>query len=168
METTTDKARRFLSHKRIAVVGVSRSRADFSRMVLRELLRRGYDAVPVSLTAEEAEGRRCFSRLPEIQPPVAGALLLTPPAQTQEAVRDCLEAGIRSIWMHRGAGAGAATPEAVALCRAADVELVSDLCPFMVLSDAGLLHRVHGFLRRRTHRHPEPGATVDPSFQVRD
>ena len=38
----------FLSCRRIAVVGVSRDPKDFSRAVLRELLKRGYDVVPVS------------------------------------------------------------------------------------------------------------------------
>jgi predicted CoA-binding protein len=156
METMSDKAKRFLAQRRIAVVGVSHSRAHFSRALLRELLRRGYDAVPVSATAQQAEGRPCFARLQDVQPPVSGALLLTPPAQTQQAVRDCLQAGIRSVWIHRGAGPGSSTPEALALCRAGDVDLVSDLCPFMALSGAGWPHRLHGFFRRRAHGHAAP------------
>ncbi len=45
-EMMTDRAREFLAQKRIALVGVSRQEKDFSRMVLRELVRRGYDVVP--------------------------------------------------------------------------------------------------------------------------
>jgi predicted CoA-binding protein len=69
-------------------------------------------------------------------------------------LRDCLAAGVRRVWLHRGAGAGAATPAALALCAEAGVEVVHDLCPFMALPDAGFPHRVHHFLRRRLSRAP--------------
>ena len=39
----------FLPQKRLAFVGVSRNRADFSRTLWNELKRRGYDLVPVHL-----------------------------------------------------------------------------------------------------------------------
>lgn len=146
------RARDFLAQKRIAVVGVSRNPRSFSRMVLRELARRGYDVVPVTPALAEVEGRRCVARLQDAGEPVGGALLLTPPATTEQVVRDALEARIPRIWMHRGAGPGSATPTAVALCRAGGVEPVTGLCPFMVLPGAGWIHRVHGAFRRRGAR----------------
>ncbi|MBI5067399.1 MAG: CoA-binding protein [Deltaproteobacteria bacterium] len=142
-----DRARAFLELNRIALVGVSRDPRDFSRVVLRELLQRGLDPVPVNPTLAEAEGRRCWARIGEIAPPVKGALLLTPPAQSAEVVRACLEAGVRELWLHRGAGAGAATPEALRVAREAGVEPVTDLCPFMALEGAGWLHRAHALFR---------------------
>ncbi len=151
-EMMLDKAREFLAQKRIALAGVSRHEKDFSRMMLRELLRRGYDVVPVSRTLAEVEGRRCYARLQDVQPPVAGALILTPSSVTEQVVRDCIEAAIPRVWMHRGGGPGAASPAAVELCKANGIELVTDLCPFMVLPDAAWPHRVHGFFRRAALR----------------
>jgi predicted CoA-binding protein len=81
---------------------------------------------------------------------------MTPPARAEEVVRDCVAAGVREVWFHRGAGAGAASPEALALCASSGVHAVKDLCPFMALPGAGFPHRVHGFLRRRLAR-PGPG-----------
>jgi uncharacterized protein len=160
-EMMLDRAREFLAQKRIALVGVSRDEKDFSRMVLRELLRRGYDVAPISRSLAEIEDRPCHSRLQEVQPHVAGALILTPSSRTEEVVRDCIAAGIRRVWMHRGGGPGAASPAAVELCKANVIELVTDLCPFMVLPDAAWPHRVHGFfrraaLRRRSRRERAP------------
>ncbi len=151
MTTKLDLGRTFLND-RIALVGVSRSAQDFSRMVLRALLERGRDVVPVNPALGEVEGRRCFARVQDVQPPVVGALLLTPPARTEEAVRDCLAAGVRRVWMHRGGGPGSATPEAVALCRASGIEPITDLCPFMALEDAGWFHKVHRMFRRSAHQ----------------
>lgn len=155
-----EAARRFLGSRRVALVGLSRDPKGFSRAVMRELLARGQDVVPVNpaLAPGEAEGRRCVARIGEAEPPVDAALLLTPPARTAEAVRECLAAGVRRIWMHRGAGAGSATPEAVALCRAAGVEPVTGLCPFMALPRAGWFHRAHAWFRRRELARAAPGA----------
>jgi predicted CoA-binding protein len=141
------RARALLALRRVAVVGVSRSERDFSRNVLRELLRRGYDAVPVNPALARAEGRRCFARVQDVDPPAEWALLLTPPERTEGAIRDCLRAGVRRVWMHRGVGPGAASPAALALCRASGVEAVCDLCPFMALPDAGWFHRLHALFR---------------------
>lgn len=148
-------ARRFLALGRIAVVGVSRDPRDFSRAVLAELARRGLDVVAVSPHLDPGvavEGRPAARRLADVHPPPDGALLLTPPAATDAAVRDCVALGIRHVWMHRGGGPGAATPTAVALCRDAGVALVTDLCPFMALEGVSLPHRLHRALRVRFGR----------------
>lgn len=144
-----EAAREFLRARRIALVGVSRSEKEMSRVVMRELLQRGYDVVPVSPVLEHAEGRTCVRRVQDIRPPVEAALLMTPRTQTDVVVQDCIAAGVRTIWMHRGAGAGSATPSAIEACRANAVALVTDLCPFMVLEGASWPHRLHGFFRRR-------------------
>ncbi|HEY6002063.1 MAG TPA: CoA-binding protein [Anaeromyxobacter sp.] len=154
LPTSLEDAREFLRAKRIAVVGVSRHEKDFSRMVLRELARRGYDVVPVHPGMKEAEGRPCFERIQDVSPPPDAALLMTAPAVTEQIVGDCAEAGVRRVWMHRGAGAGAASEEAIAFCEAHGIRVVRDLCPFMALPGAGLPHRVHGFFRR-TFASPE-------------
>jgi predicted CoA-binding protein len=148
--SSLDEARAFLDAKRIAVVGVSRNPKDFSRMVFAELARRGMDVVPVNPALAEVDGRRAFPWVAEVAPAADAALLMVPPARAAESVRDCLAAGVRRIWFHRGAGAGSASDEALALCRAAGVEPVQGLCPFMVLPHAALLpHRLHGWFRRR-------------------
>lgn len=156
--TNLEIARRFFGAKRIALVGVSRDERDFSRVVLRELVRRGHDVVPVNPSAPEIEGRRSFARVSEIVPRADAALLLTPAAETDRVLADCDDAGIRSVWLHRGAGPGAATPSALALCAARGIEVVHDLCPFMALPGAAFPHRVHGFVRTRLGRRRTAGA----------
>jgi predicted CoA-binding protein len=141
----------FLSSRRIALVGFSRDPKDFSRMLDRELRQRGHEVVPVHPAAEEIDGRKAFPRVGAIQPPVEAALVLVPPAQAEGVVRDCLDAGVRRIWLHRGAGKGSASPEALALCTARGVVPVSDLCPMMALGGASWPHRLHGWFRRRGH-----------------
>ena len=150
----TEAIRRFLACRRIALVGVSRDPKDFSRAVLRAFLERGYDVVPVNPAANGAdvEGRRCLRSVVDATPPVEAALLLTAPARTAAVAVECVAAGVRRVWMHRGMGAGAASPEALAVCARAGVEVVAGACPFMYLPGAGVPHRIHGFIHRLRHR----------------
>ncbi len=152
--SSLEAARAFLAARRIAVVGVSRNEKDFSRMVLRELVRRGLDVVPVNPALAEAEGRRAFGRIQDVSPPADAALLMTPPGQTEPVLRDCLAAGVRRVWLHRGSGAGAATPAALAFCAASGIDVVQGLCPFMALPGAAFPHRVHHFFRRMARAAP--------------
>ena len=89
-----------------------------------------------------------------IAPAVEGALLLVPPGQAEGVVRDCLDAGVRRIWLHRGSGHGSASPEALALCASRGVTPVVDLCPMMALPGTSWPHRLHGWFRVRAGRAP--------------
>ncbi len=144
----------FLSCRRVAVVGVSRDPKDFSRAVFRAFVERGYDAVPVNPAGGEAEGRRSVARVGDVQPPPEAALLLTPPAATAQVVRECAEAGVRRVWMHRGGGQGAVSASALALCRERGLEVVDGECPFMFLPHTAFVHGVHRFFRRLGRRLP--------------
>jgi predicted CoA-binding protein len=144
------RAREFLGARRIALVGLSRNPRDFSRALDAGFRKLGIEVVPVHPSAGEVDGRRCFPRTSDISPPVDGAFVIVPPAQAEAVVRDCLDAGIRRIWLHRGGGPGSASPEAVALCRDRGVEPVTNLCPFMVMPGAGWPHRLHGWFRLRS------------------
>jgi uncharacterized protein len=141
-------AEQFLKLQRIAFVGVSRNPADFSRHLVKAFAERGYDVVPVNPALPEVDGRRCFASLAEIAPPVEGVFIALPPAAAEQAAREALEAGVKHLWFHRGAGPGAASPAAVARCKAAGVTPVTELCPFMVLPGAGWFHRLHAHFRK--------------------
>jgi len=158
MTTLAVRANEFLAQRRIALVGVSRDPRDLSRTLFRELRRRGYDVVPVNPELASVDGEPCLHRLQDVRPGVDGALLMTPPAATERVVRDCAEAGVARVWMHRGVGRGAVSPTAVAYCRDQGIAVVEGACPFMFLPGAGLVHRGHGFLARLFGHHPGPRA----------
>jgi predicted CoA-binding protein len=76
------------------------------------------------------------------------------PDQTEEAVRGCAQAGIRRVWMHRGAGRGAVSESAVELCRGKGIEVVAGYCPYMFLPQGVWFHRLHGWLMRMRGTYP--------------
>lgn len=149
MEDTRMAANAFLGCRRIAVVGLSRDPRSISRAAADELRRRGYEVFPVNPQGGEAvDGLRCVPRVQDISPPAEAALLFTPPAVSEQVVRDCAEANVRHVWMHRGMGRGAASAAAVAYCRSHDIDVVTDTCVFMHLPQAGFVHRAHAWGRR--------------------
>ena len=150
LETIED----FLAQKRIAMAGISRDPANFSVKLFEELCHRGYDVIPVNPHTTEVQGRRCFARVQDIQPPVDAVLLMTSPQATETVVQDCAEAGIRRVWMYRAAGKGSISSKAVEFCRERGIQLVPGQCPFMFLPQASGVHRFHGFVRRITGRYP--------------
>jgi uncharacterized protein len=142
-----------LALKRVAVIGVSRAPRDFSRLLFREFVKRGYDAVPVNRNTAEIEGRRCCAAVSEVVPAAEWALIMTAPDGAAAAVRECADAGIRRVWLYRATGQGAATEEALRACADRAVE-VADGCPFMFFRAPGFPHNIHAVLLKLLGRYP--------------
>src|SRR5690349_2919751 len=132
----------FLARRRIAMVGVSRSEKNYTRMVLREFQARGYEAVPVNPGLSEVEGLPCYAHVGDIRPPVEAALVMTSPAASGTVVRECSQAGVHRVWMCRGASSA----DAVSYASEHGMEVVAEYCPLMFLPGIQWFHRLHGWL----------------------
>ncbi|HEY6057051.1 MAG TPA: CoA-binding protein [Candidatus Limnocylindrales bacterium] len=152
--TTRRQVDEFWKLRRIAVVGVSRDPKHFSNTVWLELKRRGYDLVAVNPRAIEIDGQHCYGRLQDVHPPVEGALVMTPPRVTEQIVRDCADAGVRHVWLHRGAGIGSVSPAAVDFAIEHGMDVVAGHCPFMFLPGTPFFHGLHGWAKRLTGSYP--------------
>lgn len=134
----------FLSARRIAVIGPSRNRKDYSRSLFRELLRHGYDAIPVNPNVEELDGRKCFKNIRDISPVPDRALILLPEDKTEQAVLDCADAGVKDIWLHRHVAGGVSDTRAIFRAEEKGLNLITGFCMFMFLPKAPLFHKLHG------------------------
>lgn len=143
----------FLAQKRVAIVGVSRDPKHFTRTVYSEFVKRGYEVVPINPAVKEIDGAPCFDRV-SAAPPVEAVLIMTPAAQTDQIVQDCAAAGIKRVWLHKGAGIGAVTPSAVEFCQQHGMSVVDGQCPFMFLPQTMWFHRLHGFVKKVTGSYP--------------
>lgn len=154
LETVQD----FMAQKRIAMVGISRRKNDFSAVLFENFRQRGYDMVPVNPAIAEVAGLRCFARVQDIQPPVDAAIVMTSPGVSEQVVHDCVEAGIRRVWLYGTGGQAAVNPGAVALCRAKGIDLVPGECPLMFWKDSFVGHRLHGFVLKILGKYPRKEA----------
>jgi predicted CoA-binding protein len=141
----------FLSHKRIAIIGVSRNPKDFTRALFDEFVRCGYDVVPVNPAVNEIAGNRCFGNITEVQPTPEAVLVMTPVKGRDAIVRECEAAGIRHVWTY---GTGGRKAEMIAECQQSGMTIVDCECPFMFLPSSGGIHRFHGFVRKILRSYP--------------
>jgi len=138
----------FLCQKHIAVVGVSRQPRELSNVVVRELRAHGHTVYPVNRAMDTYEGGPCYSSIADIDGPVDGVMVMVNPTAAVDVVRDCVAARVPRVWLHRGAGAGAVSDEAVALCRDNGIAVVDGACALMFEEPVGWFHRAHRGVRR--------------------
>ena len=140
---TACAAEKFLAHRRIAVTGVSRNpKTHGSNVVYRRLVARGYDAFAVNPNAETVEGDPCYPNLRSVPGGVEAVVIGTKPERAVDTVRECIELGVRHIWMHQGPGAGSVSAEATALARQHGLLVIDGGCPCMFGSTADPFHRL--------------------------
>ncbi len=142
----------FLACPYLAIVGVSRDSRQFPNMVFRKLRESGHTLYPVNSHPEvdTLEGETCYHRLADVPDPVDGVIIMVPADKAPEVIREAAARGIPRVWLHRGAGPGAVSDEAVALCRELGLEVVDGACPLMFDSPVGVIHKVHrAFVRSR-------------------
>jgi hypothetical protein len=143
MSTIKDAAQEFLTHKRIAVTGVSRSPKDHgSNVVYKRLRDRGYEVFAINPNAEEVEGDPCYSDLRSIPDGVDGVVIGTRPETAEKTVHECVELGITRVWMHRAFGPGSVSPEGAEFGRQHGMTVIAGGCPCMFDPTADPGHKV--------------------------
>ena len=147
--TSAKSIEAFLDNPSIAVVGVSRSGKGFGHAACRSLRTQGYRVYPVNWSAPTVDGIRCYSRLSDLPERVNAVLVVVPPPQAVDVIRDAAAAGIRHVWLQQGAE----SPEAVKLGAELGLDVVSGECILMFARPTGI-HRAHRWIRRLTHGLP--------------
>jgi len=127
----------FLEQKRIAVVGVSDKRETGCNMAYKKLKENGYQVYAVNPRISTYEGEMCYADLKSIPDTVEAVFILANPKVTEQIVAQCVELGIKHVWMHcmMGTKPGLAasmtsvSQSAVDLCKANGIEVIPGSCP---------------------------------------
>ena len=147
--TTKAAVNDFIAQKNIAVVGVSRGGKKFGNIAFKELKQKGYRVFPIHSHADTLEGEKCYPSLSALPEKMDGVLtkvtsvIVVPPAQTEQVVRDAHAVGIPRVWMQQGAESDAA----IAFCREHGMSVVSGECILMFCEPARFYHRAHRWVK---------------------
>ena len=140
-------ATEFLSHKRVAVTGVSREPGSHgSNVVYRRLRDRGYEVFAVNPNADEVEGDPSHHDLRSIPGGVEAVVIATRPETAEATIRECADLGIEHVWMHRGTGGGSVSPEAAKYGREHGIAVIDGGCPCMFGPTADPGHKAMRFV----------------------
>lgn len=155
METMREAAEEFLAQRRIAVAGVSRDAKQAANVIYRRLREAGYDVVPVNPSAAEVEGDVCYASVTAVPERPDGVLIATHPDVARDVARQCVEAGVPRVWMHRSFGTGSVSADATVLCREAGIAVLDGGCPMMFLEPVDAVHRCFRWVLAATGRLPD-------------
>ena len=142
----------FLAQKVIAVVGVSTQRETGCGLNYKKFKAAGYKVYAVSPKLTEYDGAPCYPDLKSIPEKPDAVFMLTSPKVTEQVVQQCVELGIKHVWMHcmmgtkpgLAAGMTSVSPAAVELCKANGIAVIPGTCPAQFIQpDFG-----HGMMRK--------------------
>lgn len=111
----------FLRGGPYAVVGASSNRSKYGNMVLRAYQQNNKIVYPINPRAETIEGLPAYPDLASLPEVPYGLSIVTPPAITEQIVRQALALRIKHVWMQPGAESASA----VALARQNGVNVVA-------------------------------------------
>ena len=142
----------FLAQKVIAVVGVSDKRDTGANRNYKTFKGNGYRVYAVNPRISTFDGSPCYPDLKSIPEKPDAVFMLTSPKVTEQVVQQCVDLGIKHVWMHclmgtkpgLAASSTSVSPSAVEMCKANGIAVVPGSCPAQFLeADFG-----HGLMRR--------------------
>jgi predicted CoA-binding protein len=142
-----EAASEFLASKRVAVTGVSRKpEGHGSNVVYQRLRARGYQVFAVNPNADQVEGDSCYHDIRSIPGGVQAVVIGTRPETAEATMRECVDLGIKQVWMHRSVGGGSVSAAATAYGREHGITVIPGGCPLMFEPVADGAHKAMRFV----------------------
>ena len=128
---------KFLAQKSIAVVGVSDKRDTGCNLNYQKFKENGYQVYAVNPRISQYKDDPCYPDLKSIPEKPDAVFILASPKVTDLIVRECVDLGIKHVWMHcmmgtksgLAAGMTSVSREAVELCKANGIAVIPGSCP---------------------------------------
>ena len=129
----------FVSLKRIAIVGMSRSGKKFGNMAAKELQTKGYEIFPVHPDVKEIDGLTCYPDLKSLSGKVDGVWISIPPAKVPAVLEEAAQIGLKNIWLQQGAW----SKEVQETIEQLKLPVVSKKCIMMYAPPVKSVHKFH-------------------------
>ena len=129
----------FWARKNYAVVGVSDKKRKFGNTVFKKMRKRGYEVFPVNQNLKLFEDQMCYNNVSEISDHLDGVIIITRPDGAKKAIRECINSGIKKVWLYPGSKCD----EAINLAKENDIELICKACPLLYLEPVKFPHSLH-------------------------
>ena len=151
MANIDDLVQDFLAQKEIAVVGVSNQRETGANKNYKTFKQHGYRVYAVNPRISSFDGSPCYPDLKSLPEKLEAVFMLTSPRVTEQVVQQCVDLGVKHVWMHcmmgtkpgLSAGSTSVSSSAVEVCRKNGIAVIPGSCPAQFLNaDFG-----HGMMR---------------------
>lgn len=137
MSKVDELVKDFLGQKIIAVVGVSDKRDTGCNLAYKRFKENGYQVYAVNPRISSYEGEACYADLKSIPVKPDAVFILTNPKVTDQVVQQCVDLGVKHVWMHcmmgvkpgLAAGMTSVSSSAVEMCKANGIQVIPGTCP---------------------------------------
>lgn len=127
----------FFAQKKIAVVGVSDKRESGCNLAYHRFKAAGYTVSAVNPHQTSFESDPCYPDLKAIPEKPDAVFILANPKVTDEIVQQCVDLGIKHVWMHclmgtkpgLGTNMTSVSQDAVRKCRDNGIAVIPGACP---------------------------------------
>ncbi len=127
----------FLAQKRIAVVGVSDKRETGCNANYQRFKSTGYQVYAINPHLQTFKGDPCYPNLKSLPEKPDGVFILANPRITDQIVAECVELGVKHVWMHcmmgtkpgLAPGASSVSAQAVEVCQKNGIAVIPGACP---------------------------------------
>ena len=141
----------FLAQKRIAVVGVSDKRETGCNEAYKRFKESGHEVFAVNPRIASFQGDACYPDLKSIPEKPDAVFILTNPNVTEQIVQQCVDLGVKHVWMHcmmgtkpgLAQGMTSVSQSAVEMCKVNGIAVIPGSCPNQYLNPDG----GHKFMR---------------------
>ena len=140
--TSKSSVKKFLSQKKLAVVGVSRGGKKFGNTIYKNLKSKGYETFAVNSNAGSIDGEPFYPNLHSLPEPVEAVVIVVPSEETEKVVREAVENGIKHIWIQQGAG----SEDTFKFCEKNGINIIYNECILMFAEPVSSFHRIHRFI----------------------
>ncbi|OOC43418.1 CoA-binding protein [Thermosipho sp. 1074] len=110
--------------KKIALVGATTNKEKFGYIILKDLISKGFEVIPVTPKYEEIEGIKVAKTIKELEEDVDLIVFVVPPKVGAVVTREVLERGFKNLWYQPGAYSS----EIEEILKQSGVEVVRERC----------------------------------------
>jgi hypothetical protein len=119
--------------KRIALCGASPKTDRPSYLIMRFLLEKGYEVIPIRPGVEEILSQRCYPSVREVPGGIDLALIFRRAEDVPPIIEEAISRGVKAVWMQEGI----VSQEAFQRAAAGGLRAVMDRCIYKELMARG-------------------------------
>lgn len=156
-----EKVQKMLQLTKWAVLGASSNHNKFGYRIYKLLKSYGYQVYPVNPKETMIDGERCFNSLREL--PIVPDVVdfVVPPSVAMEALMECVELGIKNVWLQPGVN----TPEVVAKAQVLGFTVISDTCAMVESSKPVMLKKKYWAVISTSTRQAHQAVSISAHLQ---
>ena len=114
----------FLTLKKVAVIGMSRTESKAAHFVPKYLSENGFDIIPVNPNSNEILSKKCYKEITEVEGEIDIVDVFRPSEDVLSFVRDAIKKNPKVIWLQEGIH----NEEAENLAREHGIDVVFNRC----------------------------------------